>query len=215
MVKTILFDLDGTLTDPALGITNSVMYALEQMGRPVPPREELLCFIGPPLVYGFSHYTGMTQEEAEEATRLYRVYFSEKGLLENRVFDGIPEALQKLKNRGYRLVIATSKPEVYSRRILEHFGLMQYFDALAGATMDHTRNTKDKVIAYGLQEFHIDPATAIMVGDREHDMLGARDNGLPALGVTFGYGARQELMDSGAKYIADSVEEMTDILLSL
>lgn len=212
MVQTILFDLDGTLTDPAPGITNSVIYALEQMGYPVPPRQELLKFIGPPLVYSFQHYSGMTQEEAVQATAQYRVYFGEKGLLENAVFDGVPQLLERLREQGYRLLIATSKPEIYTNRILEHFDLARYFDAVAGATLDQSRTAKEQVVAYALETYGVDPATAVMVGDREHDIRGGRVNGLRTVGVTFGYGSRQELEESGADAVAENLEQLYNIL---
>lgn len=213
MYETILFDLDGTLTDPGLGITNSVMYALEQMGYPIPPREALYKFIGPPLTDSFQMYFGMTSEQAEEAQRQYRVYFPEKGLYENKVYDGILSMLEKLCGTGKRLVLATSKPEKYARIIMEHFGLDRYVPHIAGASFDHTRNRKGQVIAYALKEFGIDPATAIMVGDREHDVVGAKENGLSTIGVTFGYGSRLELLSAGAIEVADSPEELCKLLL--
>lgn len=215
MVPTILFDLDGTLTDPAPGILNSVVYALQQMNSPVLPRQELLQFIGPPLVYSFQTYSGMTKEEAVEATRQYRVYFGDKGLLENAVFDGVPQMLQKLRDAGAKLYIATSKPEIYTNRILEHFDLMRYFDAVAGATLDETRAYKEQVVAYALEEFGIEPGTAVMVGDRKHDMHGGKVNGLRTVGVTFGYGSREELLESGADVLANSVDELYDVLINL
>lgn len=213
MYETILFDLDGTLTDPGLGITNSVMYALRQMGYAVPPRRELYRFIGPPLIDSFRDFTGMTDQQAQEAVRQYRVYFRTDGLYENQVYEGIVPMLEKLRDAGKRLVLATSKPEEFARIIMAHFGLDQYVAQIAGATMDVTRSKKGQVIAYALKEFAIDPATAVMVGDREHDVNGAKENGLPCIGVTFGYGSRQELLNCGAVKLADSPEELCGILL--
>lgn len=202
--ETVFFDLDGTLTDPGLGITNSVMYALEKLGYAVPPRQELYRFIGPPLLDSFMNFYDMDEAKAEEAIRLYRERFSVTGKFENQVYPGIPELLQKLKDAGCRLVVATSKPEEFSVDIVEHFGLAGYFDAVCGSTMDHSRGSKGKVIAYALESRSIDPATVIMVGDREHDVLGARENGLPCIGVSYGYGSREELETSGAVAVADS-----------
>lgn len=213
MYETVLFDLDGTLTDPGLGITNSVMYALKQMGYPVPSRQELFRFIGPPLTDSFQMFIGMSPERAEEAVRQYRVYFPEKGLYENVVYEGIAPMLEKLRAAGKRLVLATSKPEKYARVIMSHFELDRYVAEIAGASFDHTRNRKGQVIAYALKEFFIDPSTAVMVGDREHDILGAKENGLPAIGVTFGYGSPEELLSAGAIALANSPEELGKMLL--
>lgn len=213
MYDTILFDLDGTLTDPGLGITNSVMYALERMEFPVPPRQELYKFIGPPLVESFQMFCGMDEAQALEAVRQYRVYFPVKGLYENEVYEGIVPMLQKLSGAGKRLVLATSKPEVYAKTIMAHFSLDRYVTCIAGATMGPGRNQKGQVIAYALEEFGIDPETAVMVGDREHDVLGAKENGLSTIGVTFGYGSGEELLAAGAARLAGSPEELTQILM--
>lgn len=215
MLENILFDLDGTLTDPMLGITNSVMYSLEKMGFPVPDRKDLLCFIGPPLLYSYQTYCGMDPEQAQQAVDAYREYFGVKGLLENAVFPGVPKFLTRLRRQGKKLYIATSKPEGYTLRILEHFDLLRYFDGVAAATMDASRHTKDKVVTYCLETFAIDPATAVMVGDREHDIQGGKVNGLRTVGVTFGYGPRQELEENGADAIADDFDELYNILMEM
>lgn len=213
MYETILFDLDGTLTDPGMGITNSVMYALKEMGYPVPERRELYNFIGPPLHDSFSQIYGMSEEQAEEAVRQYRVYYRDKGIFENDVYEGVPEMLETLKDAGKRLVLATSKPEEFARIIMAHYGLDKWVTEIAGATMDKARGTKGKVISYALEGFGIDPAPAVMVGDREHDIIGGKENGLPGIGVTFGYGSREELLEAGAVAIADSPLQLTKILL--
>ena len=213
MYETILFDLDGTLTDPGLGITNSVMYALEKLGFSVPPREDLYKFIGPPLHDSFQVYYGMTQDQAVEAVRLFREYFAINGINENDLYDGVPEMLQTLRAAGKRLVLATSKPEKFARIIMAHFGLDAWVPDIAGATMGTDRSKKGQVIAYALKEFGVDPATAVMVGDREHDILGGKENGLPGIGVTFGYGSREELEASGAVAVADSPDELCKLLL--
>lgn len=216
MFEYVLFDLDGTLTDPALGITNSIMYALEKMGRDIPPRESLYRFIGPPLISSFCEFCGMSEAEAREALRLYREYFSVKGLFENEVYPDIPCALGKIRNSGAKLLVATSKPEQYSRQILEHFSLETYFDIICGATMDEKRVKKADIISYALDSAGITEERrdrVIMVGDRLHDIEGARENKIRSLGVLWGYGSRDELRDAGADYIAADTGEMIKIIL--
>ena len=213
MHQTVLFDLDGTLTDSGLGITNSAMYALAHMGRAVPPREELYCFIGPPLYDSFLDRFGMNEAEVQEAVALFRTYFAEKGLFENEVYRGVPEMLRALKQAGFRLVLATSKPEKWAVPIMEHFGLAEVVPEMAGSTTSPERATKDRVVAYALKKFGIDPHTAIMVGDREHDVLGAKVNGIPTVGVTYGYGSREELMNAGAVCTVPTPEALVNLLL--
>lgn len=205
MLQYILFDLDGTLTDPGIGITNSVMYALKKFNIEVADRTQLYKFIGPPLLYSFQTYYGFSETDSALAVQYYREYFKDRGLYENEVYDGIPELLGKLKEKGYKLVLATSKPEVYAVEILKHFGLYDYFDFAAGATMDSTRSKKADVIAYALDSCGIkDLSTAIMIGDREHDILGAKQTGLASIGVLYGYGNREEFEAAGATYIAET-----------
>lgn len=214
MYSTVLFDLDGTLTDPALGITNSVMYALKKYGITVQDRSELYKFIGPPLVDSFMEYYGFSKEKAMEAVSFYREYFSVKGLYENTVYEGTREMLHTLKQAGKRLIIASSKPEGFVKEILRHFGLEEYFDFVAGATMDETRCTKDAVIAYALEKCpYIEKSTAIMVGDREHDVFGARAHGLPCIGVLYGFGGRQELERAQATYIAQTTKDVVSFIM--
>lgn len=215
MHDIILFDLDGTLTDPALGITNSILYALGKMGWDLPPRESLYRFIGPPLVPAFQEFLGMTEEEAGRALTLYREYFSVHGLFENTPYDGIRDALAELKNAGCTLVLATSKPEKFALRILEHFGLAKYFTLICGASMDAERNTKDAVIGYALDQLgNPDVSRIVMVGDRHHDVQGAAVFGIPTVGVLWGYGSRDELEQAGAECTADDMAEMVRILLN-
>jgi len=212
-MKNIFFDLDGTLTDPVLGITNSVAYALEKFGIKVSDRSELYRFIGPPLVNAFMEYYGFTKENAERALAYYREYFAPKGIFENAVIEGIPEMLSALKANGKRLFVATSKPEPFAIQILEHFALDGYFDGIFGSTMDETRNTKDAVIAYALAETGADKDDTVMVGDRHHDIDGAKKNGMRSVGVLFGYGSRAELEGAGADDIAETVDELQNILI--
>ena len=214
MFETILFDLDGTLTDSGLGITKAVQYALGQMGIDVPPREELFCFIGPPLHKSFQSRYGMDAETSVEAVRQFRVYYNQMGgILENEVYEGVLELLAELKNAGKRLMVATSKPQAAAELVMHHFGLDESIPVTVGGTDDPRRNTKGKVIAYVLKEYGVDPATAIMVGDREHDVLGALENGIPCIGITWGYGDRAELEGAGAKAVFDRPEEVTDYIL--
>ena len=210
----LFFDLDGTLTDPALGITNAVMYALKKFGIPLPPREQLFPFIGPPLKDSFAAYYHLTGEANARAIRYYREYFRAGGMFENEVYPGVETMLRELKAAGKTVVLATSKPEEYARRIMEHFALAQYFDAICGATLDERRTDKAEVIAYALQTAHVtDTAATVMVGDREHDVKGAAKNGLPCIGALYGYGSREELSAAGAAAIADTVEMLRTILL--
>lgn len=212
--KYILFDLDGTITDSALGITNSVKYALNKLNAPIPPYETLCKFIGPPLLDGFRDICGFDAEKAQEAVKLYREYYETTGLYENAVYDGIPEFLRALKEKGKTVILATSKPEKFARLILEHFNLIQYFDYAAGATIDETRNKKDAVIAYALKECNItDKSLAVMVGDRHHDIFGAKQNGISCVGVLYGFGSLEELTAAGADYIAENIDELYKILL--
>ena len=212
--KNVLFDLDGTLTDPAEGITNALMHAQRRLGRAVSPREELFVFIGPPLIEMFMSEWGLTREQSQQALVYYREHFGTKGLFENVPYPGIGDCLADLKAAGLRLYVATSKPEPLSLRILEHFDLLQHFKAVAGSTMDEKRTKKGEVIAYALETFHLDPAETVMVGDREHDVIGARENGLPCIGVLYGYGSREELTAAGAAALAGDLGELSALLKS-
>lgn len=209
MYNIIFFDLDGTLTDPGMGITNSVAYALNKWNIEISERSELYKFIGPPLIDSFMNYYGFSKEEARQGVKYYREYFATKGLFENEVYDGVADLLTELKNSGKKLVIATSKPEKFTLEILEHFDLNKYFDFVAGASMDETRTKKDQVIAYALEKLGIkDVSDVLMVGDREHDIFGANAHGLDSIGVLYGYGSREELENAGATYIAETVEDI-------
>ena len=209
MYRYVLFDLDGTLTDPGEGITNSVMYALRQLGIEERDRTKLYSFIGPPLKETFMEKYGFSEEKAMEAVRQYRVYFQDRGIFENVPYEGMKECLNALKESGRHLIVATSKPDVFAKRILERFGFAPYFDAVYGASMDETRTKKDEVIAYALKEAGIsDLSECVMVGDREHDIRGAKMNGLDSVGVLYGYGSLRELEKAGADYIAETAEDI-------
>ena len=213
MIETVLFDLDGTLTDSGLGITKGVQYALGQLGYDVPPRESLFSFIGPPLHKSFQRHCGVDEAGAAEAVRQFRVYYNEMGgILENEVYPGGRELLRDLKAAGKRLMVATSKPQAAAEKVMRHFGLDEFVPEIIGGPAD-TRNTKGKVIAYALREYGVDPTTAIMVGDREHDILGAAENNLPAIGITWGYGDRAELETAGAEAVFDTPAETVQYIL--
>lgn len=205
MYKYILFDLDGTLTDPEDGITTAVQYALKKFGIEE-DRKKLIPFIGPPLYKSFMEYYGFDEDKALKAVEYYREYFGEIGLFENRVYDQIPDLLQRLKDDNKTLIIATSKPEEYTLRILKKFDLLKYFDFVAGATFDSSRVKKGDVIKHALKIANItDKSSAIMVGDREHDVLGAKENGIKSIGVLYGYGDIEEHEKAGADYIAKDI----------
>ena len=211
MFTHIFFDLDGTLTDPALGITNSFIHALKFYGLPIPSYKELCKLIGPPLPYSFETIFGFDHDKAMEAVAKYREYFASKGLFENKVYPGILELLQTLKEQGKHLAVATSKPEEYSIKILEHFKLAQYFDCICGSLMDESRSKKSEVIAYAMQVCGLAPKDSsciLMVGDRFHDIEGARANNIKSCGVLYGYGSKAELEQAGASFIAPDVKSI-------
>ena len=207
-MKNILFDLDGTLTDPALGITNSVMHALKRFDIPLPPRDELYKFIGPPLAESFEKYYGFS--DGQVAVEVYREYFSVKGLFENELYDGIEELLKLLYENGYRIYLATSKPEIYAKQILEHFKIDKYFTDAVGSLLNGNRVEKGEVIAYLLKKHNI--TDAIMIGDRCFDIAGAKENGIKSIGVLYGYGTKKELKD--ADFIVSSVTDLKNLLKS-
>ena len=214
MKTDIIFDLDGTLTDSGPGIKNSVRYMAKHYGLPQFPEEEMNRFVGPPLLSSFQTEYGMTEEQAKEAIAVYRTYFREKGMFENSVYPGIRELLTALKDHGCSLYIATGKPTVYSRQILAHFGLDEYFDMVSGVSLSETESGKEELIRLVLTECDVDPANAVMVGDRRFDAEGAAACGIPCIGVTYGYGTKEELLDAGVCALAESVEQLKTILLS-
>jgi phosphoglycolate phosphatase len=212
MYKNILFDLDGTLTDPGVGITNSVAYALEKFGIVNTDRTELYKFIGPPLQTSFKEFYGFSEHEIAQAVKYYREYYRETGIYENQLYTGIRELLQTLKENQKQIILATSKPEEFSIKILEYFDIEKYFDFVAGATMDGSRGEKADIIRYALEQNNIlDLSSAIMVGDRKFDILGAAQNKIDSVGVLFGYGSKEELTDAGANYLAEQPAEILEI----
>ena len=211
MIHTIFFDLDGTLTDSAPGIIHSVQYALKKYGIEA-EENDLRSFIGPPLVHSFQERFGFDHDKALEAVAYYREYFTAGGMFENSVYPGVEEMLQKLKEDGLMLAVATSKPELFSKQILEHFALTRYFDFIGGAAMDETRTTKVEVLSYALQELQVDPAKAVMIGDRENDMAAASLLGTESIGVLYGYGSKEELANAGAKVFAETPMDICRII---
>lgn len=217
MIKYVLFDLDGTLTDPSPGITSSVAYALEKMGI-TPPADlhELNSFIGPPLVDSFMKYYGFTPEQAWRGVELYRETFAVKGIFENELFPGVPEMLAALKARGVTVCMASSKPELYVLQILDHFGLSPYFDFVSANDMAETRSDKAMLIARVREKYpDLSGENGVMVGDRAYDIRGGKANGLYTLGIRLGFAAPGELEAAGADAIAADVADMQRILLSL
>lgn len=213
MQKAILFDLDGTLTDSGEGIINCAILTLEHFGLDIPSREEMRVFVGPPLHETFQKF-GVPADKTEEAIRVYRSRYIPIGAFENTPYPGIRELLEKLKADGHKLYVATSKPEAMSIKILEHFDLARYFDRICGATMDTSRSSKEAVIAYLLQE-NGRGDNMVMVGDTKFDIIGAKAHGIPAIGVSWGYGAVSDMVASGAVRIVHSAGELYDALNEL
>lgn len=216
MINYVLLDLDGTITNPKEGITKSVQYALKHMGIEVEDLDSLCKYIGPPLRESFMEYWGFDQEQAEQAIKYYREYFSKTGILQNEVYPGMEKMLHNLVKAEKQLIVATSKPEIYARQIVDYFGLTKYFKDICGSLLDGTRDKKGEVIQYALENNNIrNLEEAIMVGDRLHDVRGAKENGIASLGVLYGFGCRDELQGEGATYIAQTVEELSELLLRL
>lgn len=209
--KHILFDLDGTLTDPMMGITKSVRYALNYYGIEVNDLNDLLPFIGPPLRDSFQEYYGFDEAKANEAVEKYREYYKNDGIFDNKVYRGMKECLQTLKDNGKKLYVATSKPEFFAKQIIEHFSLSEYFEYIGGSEFN-SREKKAEVIEYVLKTNQIDNNDVIMVGDRKHDIIGAHENKIPCVGVLYGYGTEDELKQYQADYLVASVEELTELL---
>lgn len=212
-ISTVLFDLDGTLTDPFEGITRSIQYALEKMGAEAPETSALRWCIGPPLWESFRALLGIEDKsELDRAVAFYRERYTVTGLFENNLIGGIPELLADLTGAGLRLHVCTSKPHAYAGRIVEHFGLMRFFGKVYGAELDGTRSAKAELIAHVLAEEGIASSATAMIGDRKHDLIGANANGVTGIGVLWGYGSREELEAEKPLLIAESPAEISAIL---
>lgn len=214
----IIFDLDGTITEPQQGITNGFMYALSKLGIEVESRESFFKFIGPPLRETFSENYGFDDAKTEQAVKYFREYYNETGVNENLIMDGMDLAIKTLKESGCRLFVATSKPEPQAKIIISNFGLDIYFDMIAGASFDGTRDKKEDVLDYlltsvGIKDKQAELDKTIMVGDRMFDIIGANVFELASVGVLFGYGSEAELEKAGATYLAKSSEDLVDIIL--
>lgn len=219
MFQYCLFDLDGTLTDPREGITKCVQYALRHFGIDEPDLTKLEYLIGPPLKDSFVQYYGFSQEQSREAIRLYRERFAPTGILENKVYPGIPGLLACLKDKGIKLAVASSKPTVFIHRILQHFGIEEYFDVIVGSELDGTRDAKEEVVEEALRQLGVltmdkneRHRLCAMVGDRKFDIQGAMAHGLTGVGVRYGFALSGELEEEGAEYIADTVEDLREFL---
>ncbi len=215
MYKYILFDLDGTITESAPGIMNSARYALKHFGIEAPTDEKLRKFVGPPLFESFTQMFGIPVERANEAISTYREYYAVKGIFENEVYEGVPEMLKRLVDGGYTVALATSKPEVYARKILAHFGLDCYFTEICGIPLEDEKMTKAQVIATCIEKLGSpNKSQILMVGDRDYDVKGATQNGIDCMGVLFGYGDREELESAGAVMIAKSARDVDRLIMN-
>lgn len=216
VLKTLLFDLDGTLTDPKPGITRSIQHALKTLKRPVPSEDDLLWCIGPPLRDSFAALLASSDDALlEQAVTIYRERYGLIGLYENQVYPGVTDTLAYFARRGYRIFVATSKPTIYAHSILEHFGLLEYFDAIHGSEMDGQRSNKSELLRYAIEQESIIPESAMMFGDRSHDIVGAKQNKLLAGGVLYGYGTVDELKAAGADYLFGAPKTIVQFLENL
>ena len=211
MYKNVLFDLDGTLTNTSLGICNGFIYALEKYNIKIDEAKSLYSFIGPPLFDSFKTFN-FTDEEANQAVAFYREYYKDKGLFENEVYENIHFMLDALKSRGYTLAVATSKPTVFSVEILKHFDLDKYFSFVSGATLDGKLSKKCDIIKVALDTLNLNPNETIMVGDRNSDILGAKEHNLDSIGVLYGFGNKEEFENAGATFIIEAALDILDIL---
>ena len=212
--ENILFDLDGTLTDSKEGIVNSILYALEKLDIQEKHIEELDNFIGPPLRETFMTRYKLPDELTEKAMNFYRDYFSERGLFENKVYPGINELLQYLSSLKYRLFVATSKPTLYAGKILKHFNLDHYFTDIVGCNLDNTRTDKTEIISHILSVYSLSPQSSVMIGDRKHDLIGAKNNSVISIAVTYGYGSGEELSSHKPDFIVNNCNELKLIFLT-
>lgn len=209
----LFFDLDGTISDSADGIINSVIYALTKMGLEAPPRENLYHFIGPPLIRTFCEDYHLSREKGLEVVEFYREYYNAKGIYECKMYDGVDAVLRELRQEGFGLVLATSKPTVMAKRVVEYFGLSDFFDLISGPELDGTRNEKHEVIAHAMERLGItDPRRCVMIGDRKYDVLGAEKCGMNCVGALWGFGSKQELLEAGAAEIVEFPRELPDVL---
>lgn len=214
-IDTILFDLDGTLTNPKEGIVNSILFALKKLNIPEYNTSELSSFIGPPLKESFKIRYNLTDNKADQAITAYREYFSTKGLFENELYIGVIELLEALRLNNFKLFVATSKPTVYAKQILKHFNIEKYFIEIIGSNLDNSRTDKTEIISHAVSSHKLQVNKAIMVGDRKYDIIGAKNNSLKSIGVTYGYGSLEELTLCKPDIIAENCTELKTIFLKL
>lgn len=213
--KIILFDLDGTLSDPKVGITKSIQYALQKLDIVEPNLDKLECFIGPPIQVSFAEFYGFNEEKTQKAIDFYRERYKQKGMFENELYPNISLVLKSLKEQKYTLIVATSKPTVFAEQILKYFNIDQYFELIVGSNLDDTRTSKTEIIQYILdiyKDHNLDDF--IMIGDRKHDIIGAKNVGIDSIGVTYGYGSIEELSQSNPTYIVESALQLMDIFMT-
>lgn len=212
----LLFDLDGTITDPKVGITTCVQYALEHFGIHEPDNDKLEPFIGPPLQDSFEQFYHMDAETAKQAVAKYRERFQTVGLYENEIYDGMADLLKTLKEGGCRLAVASSKPTVFVKKILEHFDVVQYFDVVVGSELDGSRARKEEVVQEALRQLdpkgQVSSGQMVMIGDRYFDVQGAKAHHLDSIGVAYGYAAEGELQQAGATFVVDTVQQLKELL---
>lgn len=211
----LFFDLDGTLVDSGEGIIKGIEYSLKKFGITVEDNSVLRAFIGPPLVDSFKQHYGFDAEKAVLAIKYYREYYNEIGIRQAYVYNGLIDTLQALKDKGYVLAVATSKPEVLANRVLEYFGLAKFFDTISGASLDEKLSHKDVILDYALKKYGVDRAKCLMIGDRKFDVLGAKANSIDCLGVLYGYGDLAEMEKAGATYIVKTPTEILELLENL
>lgn len=213
--KYIVFDLDGTLSDPYVGITNSVKYSMKKMGREIPDGFDLSLFIGPPLYFSFEEFFCMSKEDSAVAVDFFREYYNEKGLYENVIYDGISSLLQSIKDGGGVALVGTSKPQIFAERVLHDIGIYEYFDEISGADMSESHSSKEHIIRRALELAGVNESEyskCLMVGDRRFDIEGANLCGIHSVGVTWGYGSKEELVGEGATFTADTPKELSKII---
>ena len=215
MKSVVLFDLDGTVIDSKPGIFRSAAYAMENLSLPMPDERDMMAFLGPPLADGFSQVCNVPEERVADAVRLYREYYNGGGKFEASVYCGVEELLKALHKEGMRCFITTSKPHIFARQILEHFGIAELFDGVYGAEMDGTRGKKSEVVAYCLEQNGVCAHESVLVGDRNFDVTGAKAFGIPCIGVLYGYGTREELETAGAAALALCAADVLGLVITM
>ncbi len=212
-IDNILFDLDGTLTDPREGIVNSILFALKKLGINENNIHELDSFIGPPLRDSFRKRYNLALETAATAVSYYSEYYSVKGIFECKLYPGIAELLESLSSRGYKLFVATSKPTQYAKEVLEHFKIQTYFEEIIGSNFDNTRTDKTEIIAYIILEYGLIPGRTVMIGDTKYDIIGAKNNAIKSIGVNNGYGTQEELLSSHPDFAVNNCHQIGSLFI--